>query len=84
MNAILQKLEDARLVLRRPDPNHGRILTAHLTPAGQAVLTRCVEHADAVEACMLRPLNSQERGRLLDYLKRVGDALASLCDAAQD
>ena len=84
MNAIVKKLEDARLVVRRSDPNHGRILTAHLTPAGQAVLTGCVEHADAVEACMLRPLNAEERTRLLNYLNRVGDALASLCDTARD
>jgi DNA-binding MarR family transcriptional regulator len=79
MNAIVQNLEAARLVQRRPDPNHGRILTAHLTPAGQAVLTQCLEHAHAVEACMLRPLKPQERTRLLDYLNRAGEALASLC-----
>jgi DNA-binding MarR family transcriptional regulator len=79
MNAIVQKLEDASLVVRRPDPNHGRILTAYLTPTGHDVLARCVEHADEVEACMLHPLNARERARLLDYLSRVGDALASLC-----
>src|ERR1700737_3227707 len=84
MNAIVKKLEDARLVVRRPDTNHGRILTAHLTPAGQRVLTRCVDHADAVEACMLRPLSARERSRLLDTLNRVGDALANLCDAEAD
>jgi DNA-binding MarR family transcriptional regulator len=78
MGAIVQKLEDANLVMRRPNPNHGRILTAHLTPAGQDVLTRCVEHANAVEECMLQPLNAQERRRLLDYLNRVGDALVNL------
>jgi DNA-binding MarR family transcriptional regulator len=78
MNSIVQKLEDAKLVVRRPDPNHGRILTAHLTRSGRAVLARCVEHANAVEACMLSPLKAQERDRLLDYLNRVGDALAGL------
>jgi DNA-binding MarR family transcriptional regulator len=79
MNAIIRNLEDAQLVVRRPDLHHGRILTAHLTPAGQAVLTRCIELANAVEARMLRPLNAHERARLLDYLGRVGDALTSLC-----
>jgi DNA-binding MarR family transcriptional regulator len=78
MGAIVQKLEDASLVVRRPDPNHGRILTAHLTPDGQHVLTQCIEDANAVEECMLQPLNAQERTRLLDYLNRVGDALANL------
>jgi DNA-binding MarR family transcriptional regulator len=77
-NVVVQKLEEAGLIVRRPDPGHGRILTAHLTPAGLDVLTRCIEHADAVEACMLAPLNARARARLLDALKRVGDALASL------
>jgi DNA-binding MarR family transcriptional regulator len=85
MNAIVQKLEDSRLLVRRPDPNHGRILTAHLTAAGRAVLARCVEHADAVEGCMLSPLRERERARLLDYLNRVGDALgASLLESTRD
>jgi DNA-binding MarR family transcriptional regulator len=83
MNSIVQKLEAARLVVRRPDPNHGRVLTAHLTRSGRDVLKRCVEHANAVEACMLDPLKPREREHLLDYLKRVGDALASLSEGDQ-
>jgi DNA-binding MarR family transcriptional regulator len=80
MNVILGRLEAAGLVVRRPHPGHGRILLAGLTPAGRAVLDRCVHRAEAVETCLLGALDATERPVLLDALTRVGDALAGLCE----
>jgi DNA-binding MarR family transcriptional regulator len=85
MNAIVQKLDDERLLVRRPDPHHGRIRTAHLTPVGRAIVARCLEYADAVEECLLSALSERERARLLEYLTRVGDALETrLSDPTED
>jgi DNA-binding MarR family transcriptional regulator len=56
MNVVVQSLERRRLVRRRPDPDHRRVLRATLTAKGRAVLQLCEESMDLIEADMLRGL----------------------------
>jgi DNA-binding MarR family transcriptional regulator len=53
MNLVISGLERRRLVRRRPDPKHRRVLRASVTPKGLAVLGRCDNSVDRIEADML-------------------------------
>ena len=56
MNLVISALERRRLVKRRPDPSHGRVLRASVTAKGIAVLDECDRSMDEIEADMLRDL----------------------------
>jgi DNA-binding MarR family transcriptional regulator len=56
MNLVVSALERRRLVRRRPDPKHRRVLRASVTPKGLEVLDRCDRSVDEIEADMLRDL----------------------------
>ncbi|MBV9546292.1 MAG: MarR family transcriptional regulator [Chloroflexi bacterium] len=75
MNVILGRLEAAGLLVRKPHPEHGRILLAELTPTGESVVEQGLSRAAGVEACVSDALDSTERARLLQLLNRVADAL---------
>ncbi|MGZ4175734.1 MAG: MarR family winged helix-turn-helix transcriptional regulator [Solirubrobacteraceae bacterium] len=53
MNLVIGALERRALIRRRPDPNHGRVLRASVTPKGLKILERCDRDMDAIEAEML-------------------------------
>jgi DNA-binding MarR family transcriptional regulator len=56
MNVVISALERRRLVRRRPDPQHRRVLRASVTRKGLEVLDRCDRAMDAIEAQMLGEL----------------------------
>jgi DNA-binding MarR family transcriptional regulator len=56
MNLVIGALERRGLIRRRPDPNHGRVLRASVTPTGLRILERCDRDMDAIEADMLADL----------------------------
>jgi DNA-binding MarR family transcriptional regulator len=56
MNLVIGALERRALIRRRPDPNHGRVLRASVTPKGVKILERCDRDMDAIEADMLGDL----------------------------
>ena len=56
MNLVISALERRKLVRRRPDPKHRRVLRASVTPKGLEILARCDEAMDAIEADMLGDL----------------------------
>jgi DNA-binding MarR family transcriptional regulator len=56
MNLVISGLERRRLVRRRPDPNHRRVLRASVTRKGLEVLGRCDDSVDGIEADMLGDL----------------------------
>ncbi len=56
MNLVISGLERRRLVRRRPDPKHRRVLRASVTPKGLEVLAACDRSVDRIEADMLRDL----------------------------
>ena len=57
MHAVLQELERLQLVVRRPHPQHQRVLQAELTEAGRRTLKSAAKTVDAVEEQMLRKLS---------------------------
>lgn len=59
MNLVISGLERRRLVRRRPDPKHRRVLRASVTAKGLAVLARCDESVDRIEADMLGDLPAE-------------------------
>jgi DNA-binding MarR family transcriptional regulator len=56
MNLVISGLERRRLVRRRPDPKHRRVLRASVTAKGLEVLARCDRSMDGIEADMLGDL----------------------------
>ncbi len=59
MNLVVKALERRGLVRRRPDPRHGRVLRASVTPDGLAVLDGCDRGMDEIEAVMLDGLSPE-------------------------
>jgi DNA-binding MarR family transcriptional regulator len=58
MNLVVCALERRRLVRRRPDPEHRRVLRTSVTAKGLSVLERCDRAMDVIEADMLAGLTS--------------------------
>jgi DNA-binding MarR family transcriptional regulator len=56
MNLVISALEKRRLVRRRPDPKHRRVLQASVTPKGLEVLADCDRSMDRIESDMLGDL----------------------------
>jgi DNA-binding MarR family transcriptional regulator len=75
MNQLVARLVDRGLVERRPHPDHGRIITLHVTDAGRRLLDDGLVHAVAVEEQMLRGFSYAERRRFLRDLLRCAEAL---------
>jgi DNA-binding MarR family transcriptional regulator len=76
MHTVLQELERLELVVRRPHPQHQRVLQAELTEAGQRTLKAAATAVDAIEEQMLGMLSSPARSRLASALSSCIDSLA--------
>lgn len=59
MNLVIGSLERRKLVRRRPDPTHRRVLRTSVTAKGLAVLARCEVSMNRIEADMLRDLPAE-------------------------
>jgi DNA-binding MarR family transcriptional regulator len=75
MNAVVAKLEQRRLVRRRRDPQHGRVLRASVTTKGLEVLDRCDRSMDAIESDMLRDVSPEAADVLGHTLATCAHAL---------
>lgn len=75
MNAVVSKLERRRLVRRRRDPQHGRVLRASVTAKGLEVLDRCDRSMDAIESDMLRDVSPEAADLLGETLASCAHAL---------
>ena len=75
MHAVLQELERLELVVRRPHPQHQRVLQAALTGAGRRTLTSAATAVDVIEEQMLRKLSNPARSRLASALSSCIDSL---------
>jgi DNA-binding MarR family transcriptional regulator len=69
----LAALERQRLVERKQDPNHGRIIRAYLTDEGRRVTTACLADAIAAEERWVSVLDSDEKQALIGLLHRLVD-----------
>lgn len=76
MNLVISALERRRLVRRRPDPRHRRVLRTSLTAKGLAALERCERSMDRLEADMLGDLPPET-------VETVRSALSSFADSLE-
>jgi DNA-binding MarR family transcriptional regulator len=81
MNQILTRLEIDGLIVREPDPEHGRILRARVTEYGHQQFQRGCELADALIDEAQSGLSTAERGELLRLLGKCQDNLLSIARA---
>ncbi|MGA8682044.1 MAG: MarR family winged helix-turn-helix transcriptional regulator [Acidimicrobiales bacterium] len=75
MHAVLQELESRQLLVRRPHPQHRRVLQAELTEGGRGTLEEAADAVDAVEERMLGKLSDLARSRLAGALSSCVHAL---------
>jgi DNA-binding MarR family transcriptional regulator len=75
MHAVLLELERLEFVVRRPHPQHQRVLQAELTEAGRRTLKSANKSVNAVEDQMLRKLSNPARSRLASALSSCIDSL---------
>jgi DNA-binding MarR family transcriptional regulator len=68
MNEVVQSLEAQKLVTRRQDPSHGRIVQLTLTARGMDTLRDCDAAVRALEQSMLARLSDAERDTLCTSL----------------
>jgi MarR family 2-MHQ and catechol resistance regulon transcriptional repressor len=72
MTTAIDRLETRRLVARADHATDRRTWVIHLTPEGEALISRVfARHEDAMERAM-RGLSKTERATLTDLLKRLG------------
>jgi DNA-binding MarR family transcriptional regulator len=71
MVALVDHLEDAGLVERRPDPEDRRVRGLHLTRKGRGVLDRAAKIAMDYETQLCAGINREEREQLIDLLQRL-------------
>ena len=70
-----RNLERGGLIVRRPHPEHGRVIMTELTKAGQKAVAEGAKAADVVERQMLSMLSAEEAKLLSELLKRCAAAL---------
>jgi DNA-binding MarR family transcriptional regulator len=75
MQGIVFDLEKLRLLRRREDPHHGRILQSELTKRGRVVLADAHKRVAAVETQMTARFSEKEIVALAVMLARCADGL---------
>jgi DNA-binding MarR family transcriptional regulator len=78
MTYLLDELETAGLVTRRPDPADRRARQVAVTPKGATLLHEFARRLVDAEAKVLAPLNTLERKTLRELLGRVANSAQSV------
>jgi DNA-binding MarR family transcriptional regulator len=71
MVAVVDRLEEAGLIERRPDPEDRRVRGLHLTRKGRGVLERAGKIAIDHETRLCAGINREEREQLIDLLQKL-------------
>src|SRR5688572_15612614 len=71
MTSRLDKLEQAELVRRRPDPADRRALLVELTQAGRELVERVMASLLQMRADQLHTLSATERRQLVEVLRKL-------------
>jgi len=71
MVALVDRLEEAGLIERRPDPGDRRVRGLHLTRKGRGVLERAGKIAIDYETRLCAGINREEREQLIDLLQKL-------------
>jgi DNA-binding MarR family transcriptional regulator len=77
MTYLLDELEGAGLVTRRPDPADRRARQVAVTAEGSKLLKQFAQRLEAAEANVLSALNTAERKTLRELLGRVANSAQS-------
>ena len=83
MNEVVQSLEALKLVTRRQDPSHGRIVQLTLTSRGLHTLRECDTAVRALEQSMLARLSEPERETLSTALNACIQTLEGHLETAK-
>jgi DNA-binding MarR family transcriptional regulator len=71
MVALVDHLEEAGLIERRPDPEDRRVRGLHLTRKGRGALERAAKIAIDYETQLCAGINREERELLIDLLQKL-------------
>jgi DNA-binding MarR family transcriptional regulator len=71
MVALVDHLEEAGFLERRPDPEDRRVRGLHLTRKGRTVLERAGKIAIDYETKLCAGINREEREQLIDLLQKL-------------
>ena len=72
--AILDNLEQRKLVERKPHSEDRRLYSLHLTDQGREILELIGKVAREHQDALLSALSEEERGKLTELLHRIADA----------
>ncbi len=78
MVALVDHLEEAGLLERRPDPEDRRVRGLHLTRKGRGALERAGKIAIDYETQLCAGINREERELLIDLLQKLQRSLTVL------
>ena len=78
MVALVDHLEEAGLVERRPDPEDRRVRGLHLTSKGRGVLEKAGKIAIDYETRLCAGINREEREQLIDLLQKLQESQTDL------
>src|SRR3954451_8128621 len=75
MNQLVIALEKRRLIVRKADPDHGRIQRASLTPAGRKLLAACDRETADIDELLLSGISPAQAA---DYRRVLSRCVAAL------
>jgi DNA-binding MarR family transcriptional regulator len=75
IRAMLVLMEDCGLVIRKPHENDRRAHKVLLTPTGRRLYAKLDKVLKPLQDALLFPFEKQEANRLVDYLRRIADAM---------
>jgi DNA-binding MarR family transcriptional regulator len=78
MVALVDHLEDAGFLERRPDPEDRRVRGLYLTRKGRGALERASKVAIDYETRLCAGINREERERLIDLLQKLQETQTAL------
>ena len=76
MQAILVGLERDGLLVREPDPGHGRVLRSQISPKGAKVLASAHVVVSQIGRTLVQAADEEQSAMLVAALNRAAEALA--------
>jgi DNA-binding MarR family transcriptional regulator len=82
LGKVIDRLEEAELIERRPDPDDRRVKRVHLTPKVEPLVRPAQELIKELEAKALAGVPKGERSELLEHLLTIRAALGNELEQA--
>jgi MarR family transcriptional regulator, transcriptional regulator for hemolysin len=83
LGGLVDRLEAARLIVRRPDSADRRVKRIHLTPKGMRMVLKMRQQSDLMSERILTGLTARQRRELTAMLDRVKRNLTAIRDSRQ-